>query len=143
MVEFNPDGSLKMPSALIASRQEKEERMKKGNCLLINKEVISFRPPKKCVLHLRLSKALKDNRFIENIYRYFCENSSVPTKIRCLNEKGFDIEIGTDFKRCSDCNKMVSRFKEFLDGNVIEEKGNCTYESSSKNNNFCYEDHFE
>ena len=143
MVEFNPDGSLKLPSSLIRSKQEKEERMKKGNCIVIKKELLSFASPKKCILHIVLSEAIKDNRFIENIYRYFCENSTVLTKLIKKNEKEFDIEIGTDFKRCSDCTQIITRFKEFLNNNIIEEKGSCTYEAYSRNTNFCYEDYFE
>lgn len=141
MAEFNPDGSLKLPSELVRSKSEKEERLKKGNCILIKKEILSFVAPKKCVLHIILSEAIKDNRFIDNIHKYFCENSTVLTKVIKINEKEFNIEIGTDFKRCSDCSQIIARFKEFLDGNIIEEKGNCTYEQ--RNNSFYYEDYFE
>jgi hypothetical protein len=143
MFEFNPDGSLKLPDTLIKAKSEKEERMKKGNCILIKKELVSFFAPKKCVLHLVLSEGIKDNRFVENVYKYFCENASVLTKIKKIDEKEFEIEIGTDFKRCSDCDQLVARFRDFLDGNLIEEKGNCNYEGRTRNNNFCYEDHFE
>jgi len=139
MIEFNSDGGIKLPDALIKRKQEKEYMLKKGNCLLVRKEMVSFTAPKKCVLHLKLSDAITDSRFVETNYRQF--DSEVPTKIIKLNEKEFDIEVGTHFKRCSDCSKLISGFREFLDGNVIEEKGNCSYEG--KFINFCYEDYFE
>lgn len=129
MIEFNQDGSLKLPEKLISSKKDKEDRLKNSHCILIRRELVSFKAPKKCVLHLKLSEAIKDNRFVENIYRYFSQNSSVPTKIIKLNEKEFDIEIGTDFKRCSDCTNFINRLRDFLDGNVIEEKGSCSYEA--------------
>ncbi|MCK4521985.1 MAG: hypothetical protein KAU20_05400 [Nanoarchaeota archaeon] len=143
MVEFNEDGGLKLPNSLIKQKQEKAERMKKGRCILIKKEIINFQAPKKCVLNIKLSEGVKDNRFIQTTYKYFCENSQTPTKITRLNEKEFQIEIGTNFRRCSECNNLISRFREFLDDNVIEEKGNCTYESYARNQNFTYEDHFD
>lgn len=141
MIDFNSDGSIKLPEFMSKHKQEKEDRLKKGKCVLIKKEAVSFTAPKKCMLHLRLSDAITDTKFIETIYRQFNQNSKVPSKILKINEKEFDIEIGTHFMRCSDCSNLIKRFREFLYDNVIEEKGNCTYEIKSKN--FCYEDYFE
>jgi hypothetical protein len=59
-----------------------------------------------------------------------------------INEKEFDIEIGTHFKRCSDCTTLVNRYREFMEDSLIIEKGNCTYEPFSSRN-FSYEDYFE
>ena len=143
MIEFNPDGSIKLPESLVKHNEEKEYKLKKGRCILFKKEMVNFKSPKKCLVHLRLSDAISDNRFVETTYRYFNETSQVPSKIIKVNEKEFDIEIGTDFRRCSDCNNLISRFREFLEGNVIEEKGNCTYESPIRARNFCYEDYFD
>jgi len=141
MVEFNPDGSIKLPEAAVKSKQEKEHRLKSSKCILIRKEMVSFTAPKKCMLRLKLSDAITDNRFVETIHGYFSSDSEVPSKLIKVNEKEFDIEIGTHFKRCSDCTRLIGRFREFLYGNIIEERGNCTYEKMQRN--FCYEDHFD
>jgi len=141
MVEFNPDGSIVLPASIIKQRQEKEFRLKKGKCILIKKEIVSFKSPKKCCLHLTLSEAITDNKFVHTIYKYFSENSEVPAKIIIINEKEFDIEVGTHFRRCSNCNALIKRFKDFLYGNLIEEKGSCPYEPYTQE--FCYEDYFE
>jgi hypothetical protein len=145
MVEFNEDGSLKIPSKLLKNKEERKYKLQKGRCVLIRKEKVSFVPPKKCVLHLKLSEAFPDNQFVNTTYKYFCDKSEVPSKIIKLNEKEFDIEIGTHFKRCSDCTNLINRFKEFLDGNVIEEKGSCSYERGSfgGSSSFCFEDYFD
>ena len=45
-----------------------------------------------------------------------------------IKDKEFRIEIGTDFKRCTDCTSLVNRYREFMDGNIIEDKGECTFE---------------
>ena len=143
MVEFNKDGSLKLPDSLLRKKQEKEVKLKKGHCMLIRRELISSTPPKKCMLNLKISDAISDNRFVENIYKYFLEKSEVPSQFIKVSEKEFKIEIGTHFKRCSDCNNLINKFREFLDNNVIEEKGACSYEGNAfRSNNFCYEDYF-
>ena len=141
MVEFNPDGSIKLPEHLAKKKQEDEYRLQKGRCILIKKELISDRSPKKCSLHIKLSEAFSDNNFVDVIYKYFNENSEVPSKLIKLNDKEFDVEIGTCFSRCRDCNSLVARFRDHLDGNIIEDKGSCTFEGRKQS--FCYEDHFE
>ena len=143
MIQFNKDGSLKLPEKLIKNKSEKENRLKKGKCILIQKELVSTFPPKKCALHIKLSEAITNNQFIENIYKDFLNNSEVPSKLIKLNEKEFRIELGTCFKRCSDCSSLINRYKEFLDNNIIEENGTCSYENNFKSKNFCYEDHFD
>ncbi len=127
MVEFNADGSLKLPAFMVKAKSENEERMKCQRCLKVRRELISFTAPKKCLLHLTLSDALSDNRFVETIYNDFNERSSVPSKLKKIDEKNFEVEIGTDFRRCTDCLSLINEYREFLDGNVIEEKGSCTF----------------
>ena len=141
MMQFNPDGSLKLSSKTIQYKKDNEDRLKNSRCMLINQEMVNFSAPKKCILHLKLSDAIKDNRFVETTYNYFKENAAVPTKFIKINEKEFDVEIGTDFKRCSDCANLINRYREFLDGNIIEQKHGCTFEGFKKS--FSYEDYFE
>lgn len=144
MVEFNKDGSLKLPEILAKSKRDKEYRLTKGRCLLINKQVVSDKSPKKCVLRLTLSNAISDNQFVENTYKYYNEKAEVPSKISKINEKEFEVTIGTHFKRCSDCTKLIDKYRDFLDDNVILEKGSCTFESRSfESKNFSYEDYFD
>ncbi|MBR9692014.1 hypothetical protein GOV06_04450 [Candidatus Woesearchaeota archaeon] len=141
MVEFNPDGSIKLPELFAKRKEENERRLKNQRCIRVKREIVNFDSPKKCVLNITLSEAISDNRFIENIYNFFKEKCSVPVKIKKISEKEFEIEVGTDFRRCSDCNSLINKYKDFLDGNLIDEKGNCTYEI--KTGNFCYEDYFD
>ncbi len=140
MVEFNPDGSIKLPTQFARKKEENKEKLKHQRCIKIRRDVVSFSPPKKCSLHITLSERINDNRFIENIYRYFKGRAAVPSKIRKIDEKKFEIEIGTDFRRCTDCNSLINQYREFLDGNIIEEKSSCTFEGRK---NFCYEDYFD
>jgi len=141
MVEFNPDGSIKLPEQYARNKEENKEKLRSRRCIKVTREVRSFTAPKSCILRITLSEAISDSRFIETIYGYFKEKASVPNKLKKINEKEFDVEIGTDFRRCSDCNSLINSYREFLEGSIIEEKGSCTFEGRKKN--FCYEDYFD
>lgn len=140
MVEFNPDGSLKLPSHITNKLEEDKSKMKNQRCVKIKKEVVSYKPPKKCVLQLRLSEAFKDKAFVQNIFKSVNEKSVSPMSIKQLSDYDFEITIGSDFKRCSDCSALIRAYKEFLYNNVIEDKGTCTYEGIKQ---FNYEDYFD
>ncbi len=140
MVEFNPDGSIKLPGQLAGNKERNKEKLMSQRCIRIKRDMISFTAPKKCVLHITLSEAFADNRFIQTVYNYFKEKARVPNNLIKINEKEFQVEIGTDFRRCTDCNSLINRYREFLEGNIIEEKGSCTFEGRKRN--FCYEDYF-
>ncbi|HLC50623.1 MAG TPA: hypothetical protein VJI97_04315 [Candidatus Nanoarchaeia archaeon] len=142
MIEFNPDGSIKIPDFMQKRIQENQDKFSNNPCILIKKEVVNFTAPKKCVLHMKISDKIHSSEFVDAAFRQIREASSVPLKINKLNEKEFEIEVGTHFKRCSDCTNLIRKYKEIMHGNLIEEKGNCTY-SGFASNSFFYEDHFE
>lgn len=141
MVEFNPDGSIKLPEHLAKNRSDNQQRLRSQRCIKIKREILSTKPPKKCLLHITLSEAISDSRFITNIFDQFKERASVPLRLISSGPKEFNIEVGTDFKRCSDCSALIGQYKEFLDGNVIEEFGSCQFEDRRRK--FCDEDYFD
>ncbi|PIN79356.1 hypothetical protein COV16_04705 [Candidatus Woesearchaeota archaeon CG10_big_fil_rev_8_21_14_0_10_34_8] len=141
MIEFNPDGSIKLPGRIAKQKEENTQKLRSQKCIKIERDVVNFAAPKKCVLHITLSDAITDNRFISNMYDEFKRRAAVPSKISKIDEKKFEVEIGTDFKRCTDCTSLINEYREFLYGNIIDKKGNCTFEGRKKN--FCYEDHFD
>jgi hypothetical protein len=141
MVEFNPNGSIKLPDGLAKKAEDNKNKMQRQRCIKITKDVVSFTAPKKCILHITLSESFSDNRFIHTTYDYFNQKAAVPTKIKQIGDREFQVEIGTDFRRCSDCSSLIGKYREFLDGNLIEEKGSCTFEG--RQNSFSYEDYFD
>ncbi|MBN2141793.1 hypothetical protein JW711_00540 [Candidatus Woesearchaeota archaeon] len=141
MVEFNPDGSLKLPGHVQRRKDENLDRMRRGLCMRIRREVVNFSAPKKCILKLTLSEAIADQRFVETIYNYFSGSAKTPTKLRRTGPKEYEVEIETDFRRCSDCQSLINRYKEHLDRNVIEEKGSCTFTRHIRN--WSEEDYFD
>ncbi len=141
MYEFNPDGSIKLPDHVVKKKEKEGHRLQNQMCILIKREVVNDKSPKKCMLHIKLSERFTDNRFIDTVFKYFNDSSEVPSKLMKLNDKEFDVEIGTCFSRCRDCNSLVSRYRDHLDGDVIDNKGSCTFKGFDRE--FCYEDYFD
>ena len=140
MVGFNADGSLKLPELFEKSKRDQENRMLNTRCVKIRKNVLSFSAPKKCSLSITLSRPITDIRFVDNIFGYFIKSAETPMKIVKNSDKEFEIVIETSFKRCTECNSLIGRYREFMDGSLINDKGNCSFEQRS---NFHYEDYFD
>lgn len=138
MIEFNDDGSLRLPSKMKEKEDKERWRMKNTSCISIKKEIVSFNAPKRCLLHFELSDKIRSAKFIKVILDQFKERANTPMKLKV--DDSVAIEIGTDFKRCTECNALVGRFREHMNGNLILKEGNCTFKGR---NNFSYDDFFE
>lgn len=141
MFEFNPDGSIKLPGQMQKQQQDDVNKMQNARAVKIRKDVISDRSPKKCQLILTLSNKITDDRFIYTFYKNLSNRTEAITKLAKISDKEFQLEIGTCFRRCSDCQSFCGELREYLYGNLIEEKGTCTSEGRKKN--FSYEDYFD
>lgn len=136
MVQFNPDGSIKLPSHIQQNKDAEQRRWTCTKCIRITKEVLGG-TPKKCNLHIELSPRFDRNDFIQNIIRF--ANFETPIKVIEKNPKEFTVEIGSTFRRCTECTKLVGQYREYSDGNFILKKGACGFEQRS----FAYEDYFD
>lgn len=141
MVQFNPDGSIKLPGYLEKQKNENDSKLKSAKCLKIKREIVSGVAPKACALIMKKSDAITDDRFIYNIFFEYSKNAETPMKIFKNDDGTYRIDIGTDFRRCTNCNTLIGKFREFLYGNIIEEKGECSFEG--RKTNFSFEDHFD
>jgi len=141
MAEFNSDGSIKLPSNIARLKEEQKNKLTNQRCIQIEKDVVSTYAPKICKLRITLSDAITDSRFIQTIYTEFNRGAATPSKLIEINEKEFEVQVGTDFRRCTDCTKLITQYREFLYGNLIEKKGTCTFETIKKE--FCFEDYFD
>ena len=126
-MEFNPDGSLKLTGSAQARIKNEKEKMKNEKAVLVKRCVISHAAPKKCSIQIILSDSIKDGSFVEMYYLKYKKETDTPTTLRVTSEKEFELEVGTNFKRCQDCNKFIGHFRETFEGNVIDKKGNCTF----------------
>ena len=140
MIKFNPDGSIKLPDAVAKKKQQDANRMTNARCMTIKREIVSVKPPKSCTLHITLSQKITDLKFLHNIYSDFRNIAQVPSKLITITPREYQIEIGTAFSRCSDCTNLIKRYKEFMNGNIIEVRGGCEY--GRARSSFSYEDYF-
>ncbi len=122
-MEFNPDGSLRIPG------QYRKE--KKG--VNIRKDIVSEYAPKKCVL----SVTGKMDRVAPIVTAF---SGQTPIK-KLRTEDGFEVEIGSDFARCSDCRELVFRISSACGGDCSVDEGTCTYKGRQQQ--FSYEDYFD
>ena len=141
MVEFNPDGSIKLPAGMAREKKDLEDRMRLGKCVHIRKEVVSKWAPKKCLLHLKVSEKVQTVDVMMIPYRGFVSTTITPTKFNKTGEREAQVEIGSEFRRCSDCDALIKRFGEQLEGNSIVDDGNC--ETRRREQDFCEEDYFD
>lgn len=139
MLQFNPDGSIKLPEKMANSMSRKQDKMRNERAITLRKEIVCKTSPKKCMLTLMLSDKIEDNRFVETIYNQTSERFETPTKLNKLNKREITIEIGTNFRRCSECTKLINEYREFINGNFFEENWGCEF----KPREMSYEDHFE
>ncbi len=130
-MEFNPDGSLKIPENM--QKPDPKIKLDTEKCVHVRRDVIYDRSLKKCRLHVTFSKLMSP--VLEKTF------SETPAKINQITEKEFQVDIGTSFRRCSECNAFVKRLSEKSFGNIIEDKGTCTYQGRTQS--FSYEDYFE
>ncbi|MFW6231058.1 MAG: hypothetical protein ACOC32_03465 [Nanoarchaeota archaeon] len=130
-MEFNPDGSLKLGAHL--QKKDPKKKLATERCIHVRKDIVYERAPKKCRLQITFSKLMQPS--LESTFE------ETPIEIRQIDEKEFQIDIGSSFKRCQECNAFVKRLSEKAHGNIIEDKGTCTFKGRTQT--FSYEDHFE
>ncbi len=141
MIEFNPDGSIKMPGRLAHLKQKEDRLMSEVNCMKVRKEIVSEKSPKSCMLHFTISEKTPDTRFVDTIYNEWARTKDTPARLLRDSNKEFRVIIGTDFKRCQDCTSLIRRYHNFI-RNLIEKDGSCSYKKNMQSR-FCYEDYFD
>lgn len=130
-MEFNPDGSLKLSGNL--RKEDPKKKLETERCVFVHKDLVYERAPKKCRLHITFSKSMPAT--LENTF------TETPVEIKHIDEKEYQVEVGSSFRRCQECNLFVKKLGEKAQGNIIEEKGTCTYKGRTQS--FSYEDYFE
>jgi len=138
MVEFNPDGSLKVPQWMAQAKKDEDKILASPFGMRVVKEVIRYESPKLCNVHLTLSPHVSSAAFVQTITSDFKQHAQTPIKLVQKADKEFTVEVGTSFRRCSECTSLIGRFRENANGNLLLKKGNCPYEQRS----FSDEDYF-
>lgn len=135
---FNPDGSLKITGQQKKKIDNEEKRLKDSHCIKVRKDIVYDKSPKECRLDISVSDKITDISFLIKIFNSWNEQVETPARINQTDIKDFTIKIGSSFRRCSDCDNLINRYREHLDGNLILDKGTCP----KKERKFDFEDHF-
>lgn len=128
-MEFNADGSLKLGGAVAKRIEEDAYKMKNTRCVTITKDMTKSTAPKFCTISITASPQLEPN-FIERTFAFFSKRVDSNVKLERFSDRECQVIIGNQFSRCRDCQELISSFRIYLDGNVIEKKGNCTFKSN-------------
>ena len=142
MVEFNPDGSIKLPSKIASMKNQDANKMQNSRCMKVRRDIVNSKAPKSCELFLVLSHKITDHRFVNTIFHEVYGKSETPMKLHQIGDNEYKVVIGTSFRRCSECCSLVNKYRSFLYSNLIEDSGMCTFKQNQQSN-FCYEDYFE
>ena len=132
-VEFNPDGSIKLPDRLVKKKIDDEKLFQEQPCIKIIKNQISSSTPLHCELKIQASKKLEDHKDIEKIFRRatgkFRHNAQL--SIKKINNREYTVSIISGMYRCDWCNNFKEFIKKELNVEVIN-LGSCFEYSSSR-----------
>lgn len=128
-MEFNADGSLKLSGSANQRIQDNSFKMENSRCIKLSKDMTRSYSPKLCTISLDASPQIESN-FIERTFGFFSKRVDSTVKLIKLSPSEFQVTIGGEFSRCRDCQLLTSMFKDYLNGNVIEKKGNCTFKGA-------------
>lgn len=125
-VEFNIDGSIKVPSRF-AKSEISDNLINSKPSILITKKQISMNSPLKCELNIKVSKKIVNPEKIEQLFNIargkFRHMSQL--SIQRKNSQEYIIKIISGQYRCSWCEK----FREYLDNQInvqIINRGSCS-----------------
>ncbi len=125
-MEFNADGSLKIGGIAGKKREEDVYKMENTRCVTIVKEATKSTSPKLCTISITASPLIEPD-FIERTYGFFAKRVDSNVKLEKISDKEYRVIIGGGFSRCRDCQTLITSFRMYLDGNIIEKKGSCTF----------------
>ncbi len=126
MVEFNPDGSIKLPEHLIKNQENYDEDFRSKPCVRVVREQISERTPLKCELRIQASPLLRFPQRITSIFDTASQKfkHGAQLSIRREGEREYVVRIISGRYRCSWCENFRKYLKNEL-GVKVQEWGSC------------------
>ena len=112
-VEFNPDGSIKLPEKIIKQREDSDNIFRNEQSIRVIKNQVSSVTPLECELIIEASDKLPDPERIKSIYtratgkfRHLAQ-----LRIQKINDRKYVVTIISGQYRCSWCEN----FREYLE----------------------------
>ena len=134
-MEFNQDGSLKLPEEEIKRRENKKQIFQDESAIKITRFQISSTTPLNCELTLHASNKLKEPEKIKQIFEKAKGKFKHMSELSILkiDDKEYKVKIISGRFRCSWCENFRNFLEEELDTKIINQ-GSCLFYSSSNYN---------
>ena len=129
-MEFNADGSLKLSGSVNKKFEDDLHKMSNTRCVKITRNITRTFSPKLCTLTIEASPHVDPN-FVEKTFGFFSRRVDSTVKFTKLSSSEFQVTVGGEFSRCRDCMLLSYMFREYLNGNIIEKKGTCSFMGGS------------
>lgn len=122
-LEFNCDGSLKVPNGFVKKLVDSDEVFKDDKAIRIVKKMVSCVNPLKCELLISCSNKFEEVGVVEKLFR------SATGKFRHMAQLSFNKVNSYEFKvsivsgqyRCSWCENFINYLGEKTDCKIIDE----------------------
>lgn len=127
-IEFNPDGSMKLPENIVKKREDDEKIFREEPSIRITRDQISQITPLKCELTIGASDKLKNPERIESFYNYAKSafEHMAQLSIQKLSDKEYVVTIVSGQFRCSWCENFRKHLGKELNAKIINQ-GSCFY----------------
>ena len=126
-IEFNPDGSIKLPDRMINKRKQEDEVFESRPAIRITRDQVSYVTPLKCELSIEASPLLGNPQRIKALFEYAEERfrHEANLSITKEHEKKYVITIISGKFRCTWCQTFRNYLQNSLDCRMIQ-KGSCS-----------------
>lgn len=133
-VEFNPDGSIKLPEIMVKKKEDDDKIFQDEPSIRIIRNQISTVTPLTCELQIQASDKLKNFDRVESIYKQATGKfrHMANLSIRKTNNREYTVKIISGRYRCSWCENFRKFIEKEMNVKVIN-WGSCfDYASSRK-----------
>ncbi|HME86894.1 MAG TPA: hypothetical protein VKE88_00595 [Candidatus Nanoarchaeia archaeon] len=133
MVEFNPDGSIKLPSRMLKQAEENNTVFESRPSFRILRNQTSTITPLTCELTIETSKHL-DPSVVERVFNQTKENFRTDAGLSITQFEGKHIvKIVSGFNRCNWCHAFLNNLSDTANARIIR-TDRCDDKTKNRNN---------
>ena len=125
-IEFNADGSIKLPGKLQEKKEQQDSNFQDRAVIRITKCKVSASTPLKCELTITASDKVTNPKIISYLFQECSRNftGGADLSIRQTNDREYVISIISGYKRCTWCNQFMDYIRDETDF-AFQVKGYC------------------
>ncbi len=119
MVEFNSDGSIKLPGRMTRQQEENDVIFSSRPSFKMLRNQTSTITPLTCELHIEASKHVNPN-IIESVFNQAKNNFRTDAGLSIRKEEGrYIVKIVSGFNRCNWCHHFINSLSDSADARII------------------------